>query len=403
MLYFGLALRFGRITLSLHHRLDSFWDSVFSVDIGEMLRVAKIVLLRFMSSVRQKRVKWDWGLQMVDSRLNKSLNNVSERCHSVSFVCTLLVILVHTTRIPQGWMSATDLCGLNWAAVLLNFGICSNLGRLAVPMFFAISGYWLVKSYKPTMEWWRQAVGKRIKTIVLPMVIWAVIALLYEFLMGGAKMPSYHNGFLPSEARQFWYYRTLFIFVVVSPVVIWILRRRVMGIGLVALIWLFAFVGMPGQHQYAMWIDQAAFMLGIYLGFHQVNLKLRSSWIILLCVIFMLTATVLGCLHMRILYNRAMYLVITFGCVSLWLLSPMIVRVMRPFPQLYSLNVFIFAIHFIVLGSIRNLLDFLGMKFCSASYMCVQYFLTVGICITLGLLLKAAAPRALRTLSGGRT
>lgn len=219
---------------------------------------------------------------------------------------------------------------------------------------------------------------------------------------GGVKKLTYHNCFLPPEVQQFWYYRTLFIFVLLSPMIIWVLRKRRLGIGLVVLTWTFAFIGMPGQHQYAMWIDQAAFMTGIYLGLHKVRVKLRVDWIICATVFCMIIATALGCLHQRMLYNRAMYLVITFGCLSLWILSPRIVCLMEPFSTLCSLNVFIFAIHFVVLWNVGDLLNLFGLEYYSVSYMCIQYFLTVGICIGLGLIMKMVAPRMLKILSGGR-
>ena len=61
---------------------------------------------------------------------------VGNGCRVLSFVCILLVILVHTLRLPREWMSSISMCGMDWPTILLNFWVCSKEGRSSLHGLF---------------------------------------------------------------------------------------------------------------------------------------------------------------------------------------------------------------------------------------------------------------------------
>jgi len=286
------------------------------------------------------------------------------------------------------------------------------VGSVAVPTFFLISGFWLVKDYDGTFNWWKISVAKRLLTIVFPMCLWAAIGYAYEYLSYGTCVPcGLANGYLPQSMMQFWFYRTLFAYVLISPLFCVLVKRFWIGLFVVLLLWLFAFCGVPGQHQYFMWINEAAFVCGIWISLNRQEFDRRvgtfwprvKNWTPVLFVILLILLSVLSVTHHRVLANRVRYISIPVGCATLWWGSPWLVRVLEPIRAVYSLNIFVFAIHFIVLWRMAQLLEAWRLTPRTVPFIIAQYLGTLVICLSLGLLLKRFAPRLLKFLSGNRT
>lgn len=67
----------------------------------------------------------------------------SERIRAISFVCALMVVAIHCGSIPKGWWDG--LCDMpKWIVGLQTLGT-DTVSRLAVPWFFVVSGFFLVK------------------------------------------------------------------------------------------------------------------------------------------------------------------------------------------------------------------------------------------------------------------
>ena len=336
---------------------------------------------------------------------------VGERLKAIGFVAILLVLLVHLWRMPSTWYVTSGMQGMTFWQVVVNLGVTQAMGWLAVPTFFGISGFWLVKDYDGSFRWWWRSVSKRIKTVLIPMIVWVLIALVYETMCGALRVPDSHNWYLPTETQQFWYFRTLFIYVILSPLLLWILKFYMPGFAVVCVLWLSAFIALPGQSEYFMWVNHSAFAGGMWMGLHfeevakrfgPVYRKLKPMiWVAY--VLLAIVLVVLGFLHMRILTNRVRFLLVPLGCASLWMLSPWFVRVLKPVKAVYSLNIFIFAIHFVVMWRIGSLLSGCGMNSQSVGFMAIQFVAEVLVCVGLGLLMRRFFPRTLAFLSGGRT
>ncbi len=140
---------------------------------------------------------------------------------------------------------AQDLSG--WQDVLNYSFINRGLTQIAVPFFFFAAGYFLV-GHCETHGWYREAVIKRVKTLLVPFIAWNAIGLVFWGLLeAGAKVSglAIHSGcpgfevlmsfrstltslgFNPFEnptMPQLWFVRTLFLFVLASPLILLLAR-----------------------------------------------------------------------------------------------------------------------------------------------------------------------------------
>ena len=114
---------------------------------------------------------------------------------------------------------------------------------IAVPYFFACSGYFLAGHYGDG-QWWLNEVVKRIKSLLVPFYIWMAVGIVFGITVSYVKQRFFHvevsDAFLSlphweklvlylglhpfRDIGVLWYVRTLFLFVLFSPVIFFFLR-----------------------------------------------------------------------------------------------------------------------------------------------------------------------------------
>lgn len=161
---------------------------------------------------------------------------LSRQLALVTAIATVLVVMCHTDDIfPQALRSW-------WVNFLGGPFTDANVAN-----FFFLSGL-LVARRAEERGWWQAALGKRLKTLLLPYALWS---LLY-FLLGidcGADKPLpfteqlmtadmglahiFGLGLLNAPADfALWYIKTLLCFIFISPPFFWLLRRTRWGLPL---------------------------------------------------------------------------------------------------------------------------------------------------------------------------
>ena len=153
----------------------------------------------------------------------------SERIKAIGFVCALMVVAIHCAAIPKGWWDGSvDIP--KWIVALQALGT-DTLARLAVPWFFVISGFFLVKGIRDVGEndgccrlcglfgWWRSSVAKRMLTLGVPYLLWNLIYYLFKIVTGKYGFEGWHCfdqliGYdlhnVPA-CGQFWYLRNILL------------------------------------------------------------------------------------------------------------------------------------------------------------------------------------------------
>lgn len=161
-------------------------------------------------------------------------NACSNKIANAGVMAALLVVAVHVAG------RSYDVCSLMWFwEQFVHYGIC----LIAVPAFFTFSGYFLA-GHVGEYGWWREECHKRIRTLLVP---YLSCALLYALLIAmtsvtanvihgrmlgvelfGLKYWLRAAGCLPYDWPQLvplWYLRSLMLFVVVSPIILWYVKR----------------------------------------------------------------------------------------------------------------------------------------------------------------------------------
>lgn len=163
---------------------------------------------------------------MPDKQIDADL---SKTFATMSFVCSCMVVYLHT-----GHAVARD-----GVVLVVLHRILHTLCGVAIPWFFLASGFFLSKHIGED-DWWRTAVKKRVKTLLIPFWIWGVliwsvyvvIALLIKHFGAqyqgvdalewlSARGISRVLGIDPfGNMPTMWFLRTLFIFVCLAPLIV---------------------------------------------------------------------------------------------------------------------------------------------------------------------------------------
>lgn len=153
----------------------------------------------------------------------------SNKIANLGFVCALLVVFVHVECRPHV---------IGSSAWIVWFFLRYVMATMAVPYFFVVSGFFLARHCE-NAGWWKSAVQKRVKSLLVPLFFWCALMLVFikfllpvgDFFITGA------SGWKPVSAIEvvnalglnpfrspilspMWYVRTLFVFVLVSPLVV---------------------------------------------------------------------------------------------------------------------------------------------------------------------------------------
>ena len=159
---------------------------------------------------------------------------IGARIANISLLCACVVALSHVC-----WNSVHGSVGW-WFTRMTRFGVCC----MAVPFFFAVSGYYLSAHFDEP-GWWRREVVKRVRTLAVPYLFWSLAFCLFVWLgyafshAGEASLYIALNHPVAPFGRvsglsldqppflvPFWYVRALFILVLISPLVAVATRRK---------------------------------------------------------------------------------------------------------------------------------------------------------------------------------
>jgi peptidoglycan/LPS O-acetylase OafA/YrhL len=151
------------------------------------------------------------------------------------FVGAFFVTMIHAAQPVPG-----DPAQAGWWFYRLTAGV---FGRLAVPFYFAVAGFFLARRAGEP-GWWRREAAKRGRTLAVPYVFWLAVWDVFAVgltMMGNARSGAGAWARLPSgwDALVFlglhpfrepfdiplWFLRSLLLFVVASPAVFALLRR----------------------------------------------------------------------------------------------------------------------------------------------------------------------------------
>ena len=340
----------------------------------------------------------------------------SERLRIVAFLCALLVVTIHCQSMTP-WFAGEMPVGKLEAS--LYFLGTYTVSRIAVPIFFSITGFFLVKEY-PKKGWFAKELRKRALTLYVPFVLWNTIYLALALLTGescgglgaiSAKILGY-DPYVRLGCMQFWYLQTVFIYMFASPLILPLLQNKWHGLVVICVF----FAGWIGTFWYYLPLPLAAgnFMwltVGSWVGFRMrdtccfrdlCKAVVDKRYLLLSVFCISVVCKVLfGVYRCKMAFDVTDKVLVFSGVcavfANLWMFDavPPLCR------QFVGLTFFIYAIHaFMVSVALR-----VGLSFHLSTLMMYLLKISFGMVLSLlvGVFLRCYLPRTFNILTGGRS
>lgn len=296
----------------------------------------------------------------------------------------------------------------------------------SVPLFFTISGYLFFVTGTLTKEYYKQKLKRRFYTLFLPYLVWNFLYLLLpigtmlilgrdhsvlELLQSIWSSPGVT---IPADP-PLWFVRDLMVCVIISPILFWIIKSKIMGTIIylcIISLWLVEpdWLSLPPGISY---LSLVFFTAGSYIGVYQVDLEvIINKWggvfifIFLILSLFNMFTTNYVLDGYRVVVDNIPILHkigCVIGCIAYMSIS---IR-LNPYLSKYNMggSFVVFAAHWEILGITSKVVaQFIPSEISQLMAFCVYIFYIVVAFIGSLLINKIISRSQLLTklLAGGR-
>lgn len=362
--------------------------------------------------------------------------NIEERqsgvLEAIRFPLIVLVVFIHGLPVTSNSIYNWDL----WDTKLyytISEAIKSDIGAIAVPCFFLISGYFFFRKMN-SWSWgfYKKQLTNRVTTLLIPYIIWNLAFILFPlvryYTLGSSGDGFYDNhtliqntnwiqlmwavpgnGFSYPMNFPLWYLRDLICMSLISPL-FYLLFKYTRGWGLLFLFTFYLAYGgnIPGFSTTALLF----FGAGAYWGIQKENLLVRFHKY---RTIFYLTSFVLLCIlfglrlgqYDQMYISLVIHLFCLFGVISTINATNRLYEKTRIIQCLLKLSPTVFFIYVThggyIIGFIRGIYFHTPLSYTWMGLL-LSYFLIVGttlcVCIAIYYVLYKISPRMLFFLTG---
>lgn len=335
---------------------------------------------------------------------------LSQKIRVISFLSIIMVVVLHCYNLDtkqNGVVLHFDK-DYNWFFQnLFSYGIT----RIAVPLFFMISGYLFYLGFTNQKGVLIDKIKKRIKTIVIPYFFWTVTGVLFYFVMQSIpKLQPFFNKklvknysfsdwmnaiFVDLVPYQLWFLRDLILLVFASALIYYIIKKTKFLLPFISFcFWIF--------NQSTIFLSSESilfFSIGATIALYYpeyptklfINNKIASIWIVLLVSkIIVLYFNQ----DQKIIINIIHKTSILIGLLSVWSLYdiwyPNLKEMMFKRKTLLDYSFFIYVFHEPLLTIVKKSM-FLVMGKKELSYFiiyCISPFIIISSCLIAGHILK---------------
>lgn len=218
------------------------------------------------------------------------MKNISNKISAVSLILMIMVIYLHSYNIHTIKKFDDPIYNLsNFLQNLLSQGVF----RIAVPMFFIISGFLFFRNYKDISDYISK-IKNRIKSILIPFIFWNLIVILIYYIFQLFLLKSFsfnsilikdlgfwgilNSIFVNPYNYPLWFLRDLMFVILLSPIIhIFILKIPKKFISLLLLLW---FIDIGGGANFYFFKSEVIlfFSIGCYLSIYNINITNRINF-----------------------------------------------------------------------------------------------------------------------------
>lgn len=352
-------------------------------------------------------------------------NNIIDITTLMRFPLIVIVVMIHTCQDADNFAIQGRPFGEGfgtWYFALL-YWMAESFGRLAVPCFFAISGYLFFYGVKQFgIDEYGQKVKRRIWSLLIPYVLWTLLMMAWTIIK---SFPALH-GIYPNAAKEvhdiqwfilsfwgngtcpllypFWYVRDLMVTVVLTPLIYMTVKRG-------SRVWfpLLAFLTIWGGKCFPTGLSPSSvmyFSIGAWFSIHGLTTWESRRWHAIFPIIYIplsISDTLLRSiftLFIPLLHPMCIFFgFATVFIAARWLSNHGVVMSRK----LTSSVFFIFAAHAFILGDVKKVLFVVCNPHTEWASLLLHFstiIIVVLICVTIYRLMYRVSPRLTHLLCG---
>lgn len=348
---------------------------------------------------------------------------LSLKIKRISFLLIVMVVFLHSYNIDIKQGGKVLVFAKDWNWFIQNF-ISNGLTRIAVPMFFLISGYLFFLDQKFELQDIWIKIKKRFRTLVVPYLIWTLFGLLLYFIL--QSIPQSQSFFTKKLIKdytvlewlnaifnepipyQLWFLKDLIVMVFLSPIIYFAIKN-------LRAVFLLAIFGFWLFNQDTVFLTSEAllfFSLGIYINIQAKKgiemPRLNTVLLALIWIGLLLTKTVFGFYNFPEIYIMlCLKASIITGLLAFWQLYDLVAKTHLKATFLdkwIGLSFFLYAFHEPFFTIIKKGFFALLTK-TPASYFlvyCMAPIMIIGIALLLGKFLKDKLKPFYSLITGNR-
>jgi surface polysaccharide O-acyltransferase-like enzyme len=258
---------------------------------------------------------------------------LSKKIKVISFLCIIMIVFLHSYNISANYSNKILKLAPNDINVFIQNYISDGITRIAVPMFFLLSGYlFFINIELYDRKAYTDKLHKRGWSLLVPYLFWNAWGIFVFFLL--QSIPASSEYFIKNIVRdfsiqdllyhflwdplpyQFWFIRDLILLVVITPLIYFCLKKTgIPFLVFLLILWainfnLFKIISIEGI---------LFFSIGSYLGINKHNLAYNVSCkaTILLFLLWLIIIFVNIYFYPSVLYLKK--IAITTGIFFFWL------------------------------------------------------------------------------------
>ncbi len=351
--------------------------------------------------------------------------SISEKITIISLISMVMVIYIHSYNIisldgklifqPENTFSIFN--------IFLQNLISNGIARVAIPMFFIISGFLFFNNF--SIKSYKRKVSKRFYTLFVPYIFWSFLAVLIYFILQliPGMQHFFKNELLIDQTffelfiitwvnpRNFplWFLRDLMLLVILSPIIFYFVKNQTkLYFTIIIFLW-FAITQPPAEISYFKAEPVFFFSLGAYISLLNNNIlsiKIKNRKLLLLFIIYLIllfSKTTLITLY-GTSYLFLHKLSVLLGIVLFWFLLD---RYLMKNKHLLFLSKFTFLYYVFHEPGLmilqKGLYAFLGKTplISMVSYVLFPIFMIFFLTI-LGIVMKKYIPKTTNVITGNR-
>lgn len=351
--------------------------------------------------------------------------SLSDKIKIISFLLIILVVFLHSYNLVDPFDTSKTVYNKSKLWFLQNF-ISYGITRIAVPLFFILSGFLFFLNFKEGKGVFFIKIKKRVKTLFIPFLFWSFFGLAFYFILQNIPFTARFftkelivnfstqkllmTIFITTIPYQLWFIRDLMVLVLISPLIYYCLKHfwKLMLL-LFFVLWLFVTNDFQNSIEAALFFFTGSLISLYKQHLLEINYEKQTKYFFCLWFVLMLLKITLQYFDKdQMICTLIFKLSILIGIICLWGIYDTFLKNHQQFKnnilKVSSYTFFIFAAHEPILTVLKKVLFIILGKgyFNHLEVYFLAPFSTIFICLLLGVFFKTKLKIIYEIITGGR-